>query len=134
MMQITSGKPVPFRFRLCKSSRSERQHKALSVLRFAKAREASDRLKPGAQAPGTGDKNRNRAREAGDSAAGRFARFNAFFASDPGACAPGFMLSPASRASHALTHFLLLILGLRPRLYAVARFAGFARFDAFFCI
>src|SRR6185369_4601703 len=41
----------------------------------------------------------------------------------PGARAPGFTLSPASRARIV---FLFVSWGLRPRLYAVARFAGFA--------
>src|SRR6185369_12729470 len=45
----------------------------------------------------------------------------AFIVAIPGACAPGFMLSPASRAR---CFYCCDPWGLRPRLYAVARFAG----------
>ncbi len=46
-------------------------------------------------------------------AVGRFAGSIVFFDSDPGACAPGFMLPPASRAQ---TFFILVSWGLRPRI------------------
>jgi hypothetical protein len=38
----------------------------------------------------------NRARETGGSAVARFAGSRSFINNDPGACAPGFMLTPAS--------------------------------------
>jgi len=45
----------------------------------------------------------NRARETGDSAAARFTGSTVFFYRYPGACAPGFILPPASQvpAQHA---------------------------------
>jgi hypothetical protein len=94
----------------------------------SKAREASDSIKPGAQAPGRIDNKDKRAREAGVSkareasdsikpgaqapgsnyeitrepvkratATARFAGLIHFFDGIPGACAPGFMLTPASQ-------------------------------------
>jgi len=58
-------------------------------------------IKPGAQAPGSRKKS-VRAREAADSvqhhALSPAPRAQLYFNSDPGACAPGFMLSLASRA------------------------------------
>ena len=61
--------------------------------------EAGGRIKPGAQAPGMFDKLGGGARETGDSAAARFAGSGPdFFAGCPGACAPGFILPPASQA------------------------------------
>src|SRR6185369_11524592 len=91
-----------------------------------------------------------RARETGGSAlmlwaVARFAGSNVLFASDPGAGAPGFTLSPASRARTFYSDWILGLApqalrcrplrglerfirigswGWRPRLYAVARFAG----------
>jgi hypothetical protein len=50
-----------------------------------------------AQAPGTVNKNGDRAREAGGSAFARFAGSHLFSRLIPGACAPGFILSSASR-------------------------------------
>jgi hypothetical protein len=71
-------------------------------------REAGGRIKPGAQAPGKLQKNGAQARETGDSptyfeAVARFAGSNAsLLLTDPGACAPGFILPPASRARRFL--------------------------------
>src|SRR6185369_7920524 len=48
-------------------------------------------------------------------------RARCFIVAIPGACAPGFMLSPASRAR---CFYYCDPWGLRLRLYAVARFAG----------
>src|SRR5215213_15473 len=61
----------------------------------------------GAQAPGSATNQTIGAREAGDSpipsrAVARFAGSIALFLFDPGACAPGFMLPPASRARRNL--------------------------------
>ena len=68
-----------------------------------RAREAGEGIKPGAQAPGTNEEKKARARETGDSV--MLSRLSpvsrargGVFIADPGACAPGFMLSPASRA------------------------------------
>src|SRR4051812_48987388 len=67
-----------------------------------KAREASDSIKPGAQAPGCELKIRLSPRSGrqrlGSRAVARFAGSTMFGVGDPGAGAPGYMLSPASRA------------------------------------
>ena len=67
-----------------------------------RAREASDSIKPGAQAPGSRVRKSiqpvKRAAALCVTAVARSAGSTAFFALDPGACAPGFMLSLASRA------------------------------------
>jgi hypothetical protein len=87
-------------------------------------REAGGRIKPGAQAPGKLQKNGAQARETGDSptyfeAVARFAGSNAsLLLTDPGACAPGFILSPASRARR---FFINGSWGWRPRLYRPLR-------------
>jgi hypothetical protein len=53
--------------------------------------------------------------------AARFAGSITGFMRLPGACAPGFILPPASRAQSRVYAFTW---GLRPRLYSVTRFAG----------
>ena len=55
--------------------------------------EAGGRIKPGAQAPGKRKRIWDRARKAGS---------HRIFRADPGACAPGFMLTPASQANKKL--------------------------------
>jgi serine/threonine protein kinase len=55
------------------------------------------RIKPGGQAPGLDLKKGDRARGAGSSAVAHFAGSNCFISSLPGACAPGFILPPASQ-------------------------------------
>jgi len=67
-------------FFLFLSLRSRRKHKAWG---------ASPRIDNG---------NCHRAREAGGSAVAHFMGWKNFAYRDPGACAPGFILSPASRA------------------------------------
>src|SRR5215204_1402811 len=66
----------------------------------SKAREAGDSIKPGAQAPGSDHKRTTGARETGDSV--KFTGFRplsraptSLLVLEPGACAPGFMLTPA---------------------------------------
>ena len=66
----------------------------------SKAREAGDSIKPGAQAPGSDHARTARARETGDSVKLQaFARCRGLrpllLVLEPGACAPGFMLTPA---------------------------------------
>ena len=60
--------------------------------------EAGVSIKPGAQAPGQQFNITRRARTAGGSAVARCAGSKLFGDAFPGACAPGFMLTPASQA------------------------------------
>jgi len=70
---------------------------------WRRAREAGGRIKPGAQAPGKPPKKRAQPVERATAqmrrrAVARFTGSTPYFYYDPGACAPGFMPSPASRA------------------------------------
>ena len=65
--------------------------------------EAGGRIKPGAQAPGSNAKNWIEPAERATALPPASRAQTPFFISLPGACAPGFMLSPASRASDLRT-------------------------------
>jgi hypothetical protein len=69
--------------------------------------EAGGSIKPGAQAPGKQTKIEARARETGDSvywfrAVARFTGSTRYLSIVPGACAPGFILPPASQVRRTI--------------------------------
>src|SRR5215213_9843212 len=78
---------------------------------YAQACETDDRIKPGAQAPRLANHYNSKARECGRQLSPISWAHGSFYFSLPGACAPGFMLTPASQAKK---------LSKQPRLYAQA--------------